>query len=255
MSNTTVFIPYRQQESDDLRPSANLDVTMAWWYGHGYNPEIIDDGQEEGSPLHPYRAYNRAREMFPDEEVYVFAELGTLVHPEHVNEGIKMAKDKLGLVVPFCDNRVLPDSVTAFVRNAYTDMDTRELAEWWALPSTDPISIFDLRAEEERNRKVVDGMVIASADTLNAVGGFTEATTGADLTVDGAVADLAYSLVTRRTRWLKAPAVRMDSGYPAPAPSEDDNDILNAMARLSQLKDKTGTKRLMTYRYRQAASA
>jgi hypothetical protein len=73
--NTKIIIPFRDRGIDPRR-AANLEVVQAWWYAHGFTPQIVDDGLSGGAQFNRHRAYNRAVERFPETEVFVFTGCG-----------------------------------------------------------------------------------------------------------------------------------------------------------------------------------
>lgn len=259
MSESTkvaMIVPFRDRGLDPLR-RANLDLVQAWWFGHQLEIQIVDDGLSRGAQFNRHRAYNRAVEMNPEADVFVFTEADMLIHPDQIREAVELALEKPGLVVPFTQYRYLSKKVSEFLRNAWYDMDAKELARWWALPTTDLNSIFDMRAEKTmENGKSIGAVNVVSRETLEITGGFTEATHGN--WYDDNIIEEGFAFLTKsKTRWVKGPAVHLYHlpGWTGDHLSEADREatarnkrILLAMRDDIRTKRKVGVQNLMRFR-------
>lgn len=206
---TQVVIPFRDRGIDPRR-GANLDVVMAWWYGHGFEPQIIDDGLSGDAQFNRHRAYNRAVSRNLDAEVFVFSEADMLIHPEQIKEAVRLASQTPGLVVPFKEYRYLSDNTTGFIRSLYKEhMTSEELAEWFALPVKDVNSVFEMRTESVmKDGKSIGAVNVVSRETLRLTGGFTEATSG-NWYDDNIIEEGFAYLTGRKTRWVGGPAMHL----------------------------------------------
>lgn len=203
-----VIIPFRDRGLDPRR-AANLEVVAAWWYAHGLEAALVDDGLEGDAPFNRHRAYNRAVAQFPEADVFVFTEADMLIHPDQIKTAVALAHDRLGLVVPFTQYRYLSDSTTAIVRNAYHDMDPGDLATLWQLDTDNPFSVFQFDPESIMdNGKSIGAVNVVSRATLDTTGGFTEATAG-NWYDDNIIEEGFAYLTGQPTRWVKGPAVHL----------------------------------------------
>lgn len=204
-----VFIPFRAQGDTSLIRSTLLDVVSGWWWMWGYEPITQSDGLSEGEPFNRHRAFNKAIERFPDEDVYLFAEADMLVLPGQVAIATQQASESPGLVIPFRRYRALSESATNSVIDAYFDDDTGTLTQWWGLSSTDPRSVFSMHPEGRLDDGEVVGSVFAvSRETLAITGGFTEYTSG--VWYDDRIMEKAIHYLTGQpTRWVDGPAVHL----------------------------------------------
>lgn len=202
-----VIIPFRDRGTDPRR-AANLEIVMAWWYAHGMEATIVDDGLEGDAPFNRHRAYNRAVERFPETDVFVFTEADMLIHPSQIRSAIKLAADRPGLVVPFTQYRYLSDETTQYQRDCYHD-DPDITATFWATPPTEPLSIFAVQPESVMdNGRSIGAVNVVSKATLNATGGFTEATSGN--WYDDNIIEEGFAFITKqKTRYVDGPAVHM----------------------------------------------
>lgn len=255
-TNITVVIPFRDRGTDPRR-AANLDVVMTWWWAHGLNPIIVDDGLEGDAQFNRHRAYNRAVSRNPETDVFVFTEADMLIPVQQILDAMKMAASIRGLVVPFKEYRYLADSTTGYIRNLFADgMDDKMLAEWLELDAKDPSSIFEMRAERVmKNGKSIGAVNVVSRKTLEATGGFTEATYGN--WYDDNIIEEGFKFLTHQTRYVNGPALHL---YHLPGWTGDhltDEDrmaternkrLLNKMRADIRRGDKRAVKALLSYR-------
>lgn len=252
----SVIIPFRLREGADIRRSANLDVVQAWWYAHGFDPQIVSDGLHGDCQFNRHRAYNRAVASNPDTDVFVFTEADMLIHPEQIKQAARLAQQKIGLVVPFTEYRYLSDDVTGFVRDTYASMGTKDLAEWWALPANDDRSVFDMRPESVmKGGKSIGAVNVVSRQTLNITGGFTEMTSGN--WYDDNIIEEGFKFLAGPTRWVQGPAVHL---YHLPGHTGDhlteadkaatahNKRVLNDMRRHIRLRQRGPVRSILSYR-------
>jgi hypothetical protein len=256
MSNVAVIIPFRDRGIDSRR-KANLDVVQAWWFAHGFEPQIVDDGLSGDAQFNRHRAYNRAVSRNPEADVFVFAEADMLIHPNQIRGAILLADDEWGLVVPFTQYRYLSNEVTARIRNNYHDLSAEELAEWWSLDVSAPASVFGIKPESTMEDGSSIGAVnVVSRGTLEITGGFTEATEGN--WYDDRIIDEGFAYLTGNpTRHVTGPAVHLYHlpGHKGAHLTEADKratkrnrDLLVRMRADIRLEDRDRVKRLLSYR-------
>jgi len=204
-----VIIPFRLREGADPRRAANLEIVQAWWYAHGFEPQIWSDGLRGDTQFNRHRAYNRAVSGNPDADVFVFTEADMLIHPSQIVDAALMAEHRPGLVVPFTQYRYWSDYNTSLLRNIYHDKSTESIAAWWDIPRDRSDSIFKITAESTMdNGKSIGAVNVISADTLEKVGGFTEATSGN--WYDDRIIEEGFAFLTgHETRYVDGPAVHL----------------------------------------------
>ncbi len=258
--NTKIIIPFRLREGADARRAANLEVVQAWWYAHGFSPQIVDDGLSGDAQFNRHRAYNRAVERFPETTTFVFTEADMLIHPSQVIAAVALAMKTPGLVVPFTQYRYLDDHVTHTLRDYYHDEPTEANAWLWNLPTAHEHSVFlGWPAESTMdNGKSIGAVNVVSRATLDITGGFTEATSG-NWYDDNIIEEGFAYLTGLKTRWVEGPAVHM---YHLPGHKGDhvtDEDkaatqrnlaILRQMRRAIQFGQTAEVRRLMGVRAR-----
>lgn len=206
---TAVIIPFRLRPKADLRRAANLEVVQTWWYAHGYEPQIVDDGLDGDAQFNRHRAYNRAILKNSDADVFVFTEADMLIHPEQIETGLDVALRRPGLVVPFTQYRYLSDEETKKIRDSYADLPTEMLASWFALDAEDDYSVFNITPESVMdNGKSIGAVNIVSRETLYRTGGYTEATDG-NWYDDNIIAEGWRHLTGNDTMHVEGPAVHL----------------------------------------------
>lgn len=253
---TKIIIPFRDRGIDPRR-GANLEVVMAWWFAHGYSPQVVDDGLSGDAQFNRHRAYNRAVERFPETDVFVFTEADMLIHPEQIRLAVRLATRKPGLVVPFTQYRYLSDSMTEVVRDAYRDNAISSVADWWSLPVHDPRSIFTVTPESTMDDgKSIGAVNVLSRETLDVTGGFTEITRGN--WYDDNIIEEGFAFLTgSKTQWVPGPAVHLYHlpGHKGEHLSDDDKRatahnlaVLQQMRRSIRLRRTEHVRNLMAYR-------
>ena len=203
-----IIIPFRDRGTDPRR-GANLDVVMAWWYSHGAEARIVSDGLDGSAPFNRHRAYNAAVEKFPETDVFVFSEADMLIPFDQVEWAIRQAMSHPGLVVPFSQYRYLSDRTTAMPRDSYADWPAEEVEALWGRPAREEGSLFRLETESVMdNKKSIGAVNVVSRATLNATGGFTEATSGN--WYDDRIIEEGFAAITEQaTRFVDGPAVHL----------------------------------------------
>lgn len=178
MSKDRIIIPFRDRGGDPHR-KANLDVVMGWWYTHGFEPVLIDDGLEGSVPFNRHRAFNRAVERFPETEVFVFSNADLLIHPSAIRESMDYAEQGRHIVVPFITRLNFSSESSEYLRNEYRDSGADQLVEWWDLPETDHRSVFWMTPETVlEGGEDLGSAYVVHADTLRSLGGFPETLSG-----------------------------------------------------------------------------
>lgn len=207
--STKIIIPFRLREGADPRRAANLEIVQAWWYAHGFTPQIVDDGLKGDAQFNRHRAYNRAVERFPETTTFVFTEADMLIHPSQIIAAVAMALREPGLVVPFTQHRYLSDTMTEMTRDAYHDMDPKSVIAWWQRSVDDPSSMFSVPAEYTMdNGRSIGAVNVVSRETLDITGGFTEATSGN--WYDDNIIEEGFAFLTgNKTRFVDGPAVHL----------------------------------------------
>lgn len=255
-TKVTVVIPFRDRGTD-LRRGANLTIVMAWWWAHGFTPQVVDDGLDGDAPFNRHRAYNRAVARFPETDVFVFAEADMLIPPSQIKQAVQLASQQDGIVVPFTTYRYLSDATTGVVRDGYHEMEPKPLAEWWSLAPNHSASLFTMNAESVMEHgKSIGAINIMSRSTIETCGGFTEATHGN--WYDDNIIEEGYAFLTgQKTRWVEGPAVHM---YHLPGWTGDhltdadraatamNRSLLRAMRRNIRLRAKGAVRHLMLHR-------
>lgn len=208
MTNIQIVIPFRDR-GQDLRRAANLDVVTTWWYGHGLNVKVYDDGLTGDAQFNRHKAYNRAVKDNPDADVFIFTEADMLIPVEQIAVGVRQAAAKPGLVVPFMQYRYLSDEVTGHLRETFADLTPQELASWMRLPAINPSSIFTIHPESIMdNGRSIGAVNIVSRETLELTGGYTEATHG-NWYDDNIIEEGFAYLTGSKTRFIPGPAVHL----------------------------------------------
>ena len=206
---TTVIIPFRDRGKDPRR-AQNLEVVTAWWYGHGYDVHVVNDGLSGDAQFNRHKAYNTAVELFPETDVFVFTEADMLIHPEQIRKAEALAFEIKGLVVPFTEYRYLSDHITkTVVRQRYHQFSPAATAEWWYLPPDHRHSVFSLHPESRMmGGKSIGAINVVSRKTLETTGGFTEATSGN--WYDDNIIEEGFAFLTGvGTRWVDGPAAHL----------------------------------------------
>jgi hypothetical protein len=253
---TTVIIPFRDRGIDPRR-GANLEVVMAWWYAHGFDPRVVDDGLSGDAQFNRHRAYNRAVERFPETQTFVFTEADMLIHPKQIIEAVTRALRHPGLVVPFTQYRYLSDESTGRVRDWYNDQSPEQIAYDWSLQVADPASLFNIKPESTmEDGRSIGAVNVVSRRTLDLTGGFTESTRGN--WYDDNIIEEAFAFLTGyNTRWVDGPAVHM---YHLPghkgdhltaedkAATENNRRVLYNVRRAIRYQDRTTVKQIMEAR-------
>lgn len=204
-----VIIPFRLREGADFRRAANLEVVQAWWYAHGFDPQIVSDGLDGDAQFNRHRAYNQAVSRNPDTDCFIFAEADMLIHPDQINLGVRLALRRPGLVVPFTQYRYLSDEATTGLRDWYHDTPTLDVAFAWSLPTDNRLSVFSIGPESTMdNGRSIGAVNVVSAETLRITGGFTEKTSGN--WYDDNITEEAFAFLTgNETAFVPGPAVHL----------------------------------------------
>lgn len=253
----TVVIPFRLREGADMRRSANLEIVQAWWYAHGYDPQIVSDGLSGDAQFNRHKAYNRAVERFPETEVFIFTEADMLVHPDQIRNAVYDAGRRPGIVVPFTQYRYWSDETTRIARDAYNDNSPESIAAWWDIPRDRSDSLFKIEPESTmEDGRSIGAINVISRETLQITGGFTEATSGN--WYDDNITEEGFAFLTGSpTHFIEGPAVHM---YHLPGhtgehlspedkvATERNKRVLYAMRRAIRYHDAREVRKIMAVR-------
>lgn len=203
-----VIIPFRDRGTDPRR-GENLMVVLDWWSVQGYSPSVVSDGLTGDAQFNRHRAYNKAVALFPETDVFVFAEADMLIHASQIHAAVALAFSRPGLVVPFSQYRYLSEKVSDHVLNTHGSLDSNDLREWWKMPANSDMSVFGMRAESVMdNGKSIGAVNVVSHKTLEITGGFTEATFGN--WYDDNIIEEGFAFLTgSKTRFVPGPAVHL----------------------------------------------
>jgi len=116
-------VPFRDRGRDELR-SANLKTIVAYLESLDLGPVyVVSDGREGDAAFCRHAAYNAggAQAFANGAETICFYESDMIVSREQLVEGIRMASESMGLVVPFTQYRYLSPEDSEKVRNGEID--------------------------------------------------------------------------------------------------------------------------------------
>jgi hypothetical protein len=178
---TAVVIPFRSRGTD-WRREANLQRALEHWAGAGIYAHVFDDGRTGDQQFNRSACYNKAfRELNAD--VFVFSEADLLPPIRQVDDGIEMAREIPGLVVPF----------SRFM--AITDRDSQRVREHL-------ISPVEASAQQVRgNRESIGAVNIVSRETVEAIGQYDENFSGAWF--DDDAMEIAFRICCGPTRFVE----------------------------------------------------
>ena len=205
MTDFTVIIPYRDRRKD-WRRQANLDSAVCWWREQGcIEPIIVDDGRRGSAQFNRSAAMNRGAAL-ADTDIIVFSEADLLVPFDQILEGVKLAAEKPGLVVPF----------SRFM--AMTEVDTNLVRERTLHPA-------DAEADQVRGDCQSIGAVnIVSRESIAAIGQFDEQFDGH--AYDDDATEYAFRTCCGPTRFVEGPGWHQHhmpgAFYATPASTEAD---------------------------------
>ena len=179
-----VVIPHRDR-GVDWRRQANLDSAIAWWRAAGINPIVVDDGRTGTQHFCRSAAYNRGLET-AGTDIVVFSEADMLIPIEQIADGVQLAAEHPGLVVPFSRFMALTETAALKVR-------ARQLH-----PA-------DAHAEQVRgDRKSIGAVNIVSRETMRLIGGQYDPTFEGHAYDDDAM-ELAFRICCGPTRFVDGP--------------------------------------------------
>lgn len=179
-----LIIGYRDRGTDPSR-QANLDSAVQWWRDHGIEPIVVDDGRVGSESWNRSAAYNRGAEL-AEADVLVYSEADMLLPVEQVREGVRLASEHVGLVVPF----------SAFM--AMDEDDTERVRRREIHPSR-------ARAQQVRGDcKSIGAVNIVSRESLALIGRFDELFDGHGY--DDDATELAFRICCGPTRFISGPA-------------------------------------------------
>lgn len=158
--DAVLVVPFRDRGRDPLRP-ANLDAVRHWWDGSPWPVLVVDDGRTGDEQFNRHAAYNRGADQARalGAEVVVYAESDLLVPWQQIDDAVRLAAQRQGLVVPFGEYHYMGPDESVEIR--------ADLSPWTR------------GALEVRDRGVVMGPLnVVSLASLDAVGGWDEAFEG-----------------------------------------------------------------------------
>jgi hypothetical protein len=208
MKKVQVVIPFRDRGLD-MNRAANLEIVMAWWWAHGLEPKVVDDGLAGDAQFNRHKAYNRAVAENPEADIFVFTEADMLIPIEQINLGLRLTTRHPGLVVPFMRYLYMSKPTTEHIRDTFHDASTEDLAKWIGTRAEHPASMFQMNPESTMEDGSSIGAVnIVSRETLDLTGGFTEATSGN--WYDDRIIEEGWSFLTgHRTSHVPGPALHL----------------------------------------------
>jgi hypothetical protein len=185
---TTVVIPWRDRGDPDR--AANRAAVFRYLQKTGVGTIIeASDGRDRHEPFNRSAAYNRGMSQLPA-DVYVFCEADLLVPARQLQDAVRVALLRPGLVVPFSVYRYL---------NLNT---TRRVRDWGA----DPFTAVAERTMADRTS--VGACNVVSAETMRLVGCWDETFDGWGY--DDRAMCHAFTVASgTRTRFITGPAVHL----------------------------------------------
>lgn len=99
MSKAAIVIAFRDRGRDPNRP-ANLKRVIQHWDASPWNYLVVDDGLTGSASFNRSAAYNRGAAQ-TDADILVYSESDLIVDYQQIIDGIKLAAEAPGLVVPF----------------------------------------------------------------------------------------------------------------------------------------------------------
>lgn len=192
-----VIIPFRLREGGDWRRRANCEAAYSYLRGLGYTPQVVSDGGSGNDQFNRSRAYNRGIARNPNADVFVFYETDLIVPECQLDEGIALAAESDGLVVPFSKFLALEDNDSVKVRDmAEYANATEALCE--TLPAT----------QVREDRKSIGAVNIVSRTSIEAIGGgYDEGFSGA--WYDDDCMEMAFRVCCGPTRFVDGPGWHM----------------------------------------------
>lgn len=181
------MIPHRDRGVDPLR-QANLDSAVAWWRDVGVEPVVLDDGRAGDEQFCRSAAYN-AGLAATDADIVVFSEADLLVPIEQIEEGVYLAHEAPGLVVPFSKFLTLDEQASEWVRSR----------------AVTPPEIAPERVQQVRgDRKSIGAVNIVSRETMRLIGGQYDEKFEGHAYDDDAM-ERAFSVCCGPTRFVDGP--------------------------------------------------
>lgn len=185
--NIAVVIPFRDR-GRDWRRLANLNRAIEHWAKAGIYAHVFDDGRAGDEQFNRSACYNRAvRELNAD--VFVFSEADMLTPNVQIDNGIELATEAAGLVVPFSHFLAMEPSDTDLVRAHL-------------------ISPAEAASEMIRgHRQSIGAVNIASRESIEAIGQYDEHFEGAWF--DDDAMNIAFEICCGPTRFVEGPGYHM----------------------------------------------
>lgn len=187
MPSAALVIPFRDRGHDPLR-AANLRRVLGWWKSAGVFVNVVSDGRDGDQQFNRSAAYNRGAELAANADVIVYTEADMLIPFEQIAEGIRLAAQTPGLVVPFDLYAYLSPEDSERVRNG-----------------EDPAGFTPEKTIA--NGRSIGAVNIVSRETLTLMGGYSEQTEGS--WYDDRIAQRQAEVCAGPTHWIAGPAYHL----------------------------------------------
>lgn len=196
-TNIATIIPFRLRKGGDWRRAANKDAAVDYLNSLGLDPQVADDGRTGTEQFNRSAAYNRGIAANPDADVFVFYETDLIVPEHQLNEGIELACESDGLVVPFSKFLALNDA---------DSMRVRDSAAYGGLP-IDLCESFE-STQVRGDYQSIGAVNIVSRSSIDAIGGgYDEGFAGAWF--DDDCMEMAFKVCCGPTRFVDGPGWHM----------------------------------------------
>lgn len=159
-TESVIVIPWRPPL--DNNATGHRAVNFAYVRDHylslGFRVIVASDGGEPGEPFNRSRAYNRGLVLADSPDVVIWNEADCIIPEAQLNSGVRVARDRPGLVVPYTERIELTlDATQRF----------RQQGMPFPVESKDIENLFT-------NGTSIGQCGITSAETLSMLGGWDE---------------------------------------------------------------------------------
>lgn len=156
MPDVSIIIPFR---GEDPHRQANLTRVLDHLAATGLPLVLGSDGRQNGHPFNRSAAYNDGMAKSPS-EVYVFHEADMLIPLDQLARAIDLAREGLGLVVPFTEYHYLPQEGSRLVLSGTAEPE--DVAPEWIMG----------------NGRSIGAVNVCSSETMRWVGCWDETLSG-----------------------------------------------------------------------------
>lgn len=183
--NVEFIIPFRLRTGGDPLRSQNLEAVTRYVESLDFGPvRVVDDGRTGDDQFNRSAAYNRGWKT-SDADVIVFYESDLIVPLAQLIDGVRLAVEAPGLVVPFSRFLAVDPDDSVKIRAG-------------------ELNPYAAKCEQVRGEKKSIGAVnIVSRDTLNAIGQWDEGFEGAWYDDDSM--EIAFRVCAGPTRFVDGP--------------------------------------------------